>query len=210
MPAHTEAYPAHAAARVWKPAAGGAAADPRRTGQIGYSPQPLRVLTHPCNVSDDIITFGRLERRSRRDADEAIESLFDTHYPRMVYTAFSLVGDSDPAEQLAQEAYLRFWRRWRWISHPQAAPMYLQRTVVNLARESIRRRMIERRVLKARSMERPPATEPDAAPVLELRRAIAGLPKRKRECVVLRHLLGLSESETAELLGVSVQRPGAR
>jgi len=26
---------------------------------------------------------------------------------------------------LAQEAYLRLWRRWRWISGPQAAPLYL-------------------------------------------------------------------------------------
>jgi len=154
-------------------------------------------------VPDDIITFGGPERRSRRDADEAVESLFHAHYPRVVYTAFSLVGDWDLAEQLAQEAYLRLWRRWRWISDPQAAPMYLQRTVVNLSRETIRRRVIERRVLRARDLE-PAAPAPDAAAVAELRRAVATLPMRKRECVVLRYLLGLSEAETADLLGISV------
>lgn len=155
-------------------------------------------------MPDDVITFGRPERGPTRYADESIESLFHAHYARIVYTAFSLVGDWDLAEQLAQEAYLRLWRRWSWIADPQAAPSYLQRTVVNLSRETMRRRVIERRVLKARSMERPPATGPDAADVVELRRAITALPARKRECIVLRYLLGLSEAETAGLLGVSV------
>ena len=157
-------------------------------------------------MADDIITFGGPERLSRRDADESVESLFHAHYPRIVYTAFSLVGDWDLAEQLAQEAYLRLWRRWRWISDPQAAPMYLQRTVVNLSRETIRRKVIERRALRTKGaadrVAAPPA--PDTAAVVELRRAVAALPVRKRECVVLRFLLGLSEAETAGLLGISV------
>jgi RNA polymerase sigma-70 factor (sigma-E family) len=155
-------------------------------------------------VPDDIISFGGPERRSRREADESVESLFHAHYPQVVYTAFSLVGDWDLAEQLAQEAYLRLWRRWRWISDPQAAPMYLQRTVVNLSRETIRRKVIERRALRTRGAERAAAAGPDPAALVELRRAIAALPVRKRECVVLRFLLGLSETETAELLGISV------
>jgi RNA polymerase sigma-70 factor (sigma-E family) len=155
-------------------------------------------------VPDDIISFGTPERRSRREADESVESLFHAHYPRLVYTAFSLVGDWDLAEQLAQEAYLRLWRRWRWISDPQAAPMYLQRTVVNLSRETIRRKVIERRALRIRGADRVAAPRPDPAALIELRRAIAELPSRKRECVVLRFLLGLSEAETAELLGISV------
>jgi RNA polymerase sigma-70 factor (sigma-E family) len=155
-------------------------------------------------VADDIITLGGSERRSRREADESVESLFHAHYPRIVYTAFSLVGDWDLAEQLAQEAYLRLWRRWRWISDPQAAPMYLQRTVVNLSRETIRRNVIERRALRIKGSDRAALPEPDPAAVVELRRAVAALPARKRECIVLRFLLGLSEAETAGLLGVSV------
>ena len=155
-------------------------------------------------MPDDIITFGRPEGRSRREADESVESLFHAHYGRIVYTAFSLVGEWGLAEQLAQEAYLRLWRRWRWISDPQAAPMYLQRTVVNLSRETIRRKVIERRALRTRGADLAAPAGPDPAAVVELRRAIACLPVRKRECVVLRFLLGLSEAETAALLGISV------
>lgn len=157
-------------------------------------------------MADDIITFGvpKPGAGRRRDADEAIESLFHACYPRLVRTGYALLGDWDLAEQLAQEAYLRLWRRWRWIADPQAGPAYLQRTVVNLSRETIRRRMIERRVLNAGRRELPAAAATDAAAVVELRRAIAALPARKRECVVLRYLLGLSEAETAAALGISV------
>ena len=156
-------------------------------------------------MGDDIITLGGPERRDTdRDAAAAIEALFHAHYPRLAYTAYSLTGDRDLAEQLAQEAYLRLWRRWRWIADPQAAPAYLQRTVLNLSRETIRRKVIERRALRARGLDRPPETEPDTAEIVELRRAIAALPARKRECVVLRFLLGMSEAETASVLGVSV------
>jgi RNA polymerase sigma-70 factor (sigma-E family) len=157
-------------------------------------------------VADDIITFDVPERGTdpRRGADEAIESLFHACYPRLVRTGYALVGDWDLAEQLAQEAYLRLWRRWRWIADPQAAPTYLQRTVVNLSRETIRRRVIERRVLNAGRRQPPAAAATDSAAVLELRRAIAVLPVRKRECVVLRYLLGLSEAETAGVLDISV------
>jgi len=156
-------------------------------------------------VPDDIITFGAVNRGPDpgRGADEAIESLFHAFYPRLVRTGYALVGDWDLAEQLAQEAYLRLWRRWRWLKDPQAAPMYLQRTVVNAARDTIRRRVIERRALNAGAEPSAP-TPADPADVIELRRAIAALPARKRECVVLRYLLGLSEAETADALGISV------
>jgi RNA polymerase sigma-70 factor (sigma-E family) len=151
-------------------------------------------------MADDIISSGM----RKRDRDEAIESLFYACYPHLVRTAFGLTGDWDLAEQLAQDAYLRLWRRWRWIADPQAAPAYLQRTVVNLARETIRRRVLERRVLHSRSTPPPRAAAPDPAADLDLRRAVAALPARKRACVVLRYLVGMSEAETAEVLGVSV------
>lgn len=129
-------------------------------------------------MADDIINFGAAERGSGHGhgADAAIESLFHACYLRLVRTGYSLTGDWDLAEQLAQEAHLRLWRRWRWLKDPAAAPMYLQRTVVNASRQSIRRRIIERRVLNA---ERPepiaaPAADPDDA--VEVRRAVAALP----------------------------------
>ncbi len=130
-------------------------------------------------MADDIITLGGPERGhgQGRDADQAIESLFHACYPHLVRTGYALIGDWDAAEQLAQEAYLRLWRRWRWIADPQAAPAYLQRTMVNLSRETVRRRIAERRALGSGTAGDRAAAAPDALAAVELRRALAGLPR---------------------------------
>jgi RNA polymerase sigma-70 factor (sigma-E family) len=141
------------------------------------------------------------------DRDRAVEELFFRMYPQLVRTAFALIGDWALAEQLVQEAFLRVWRRWGWLRDPQAAPAYLHRAVVNLAREAVRRRVSERRALVRggfgdRDDCQQNAEEPHVG--VALRQAIETLPYRKRACVVLRYLTGLSETETADALGVSV------
>jgi RNA polymerase sigma-70 factor (sigma-E family) len=154
-------------------------------------------------VADDVVSS--LTRASNRD--EAIEVLFFALYPRLARTAFGLVGDWDLAEQLAAEAFLRLWRRWPWLRDQQAAPAYLQRTVVNLARGSVRRMVAERRALARGGIQwlgEAAVDGSDLAADLALRRAVAALPYRKRACVVLRYLVGLSEAETADVLGVTV------
>jgi len=148
-------------------------------------------------VADDTVSSGMWSS----DRDAAIQALFHVGYPRLVHTAFAIVGDWGLAEQLAQESYLRLYRRWRWIRDPQAAPAYLQRTVLNLSRSSIRRRLLERRTL---TDIRDPSSEPDPVSGVALRHAIAALPARRRACIVLRYLADLSEAETADLLGISV------
>jgi RNA polymerase sigma factor (sigma-70 family) len=156
-------------------------------------------------MRDDIITLGGTGRLSRGDADESIEMLFDEHYPRIVYTALALAGDWEAAERLAREAYLRLWRRWRWIADQQIAPLYLQRTMVNLSRTSAWRAMVERLGPLASFAARDRGSPSDPESVTPLRRSLAGLPARERECVVSRCLIGFSESDTADLLGISTR-----
>jgi RNA polymerase sigma-70 factor (sigma-E family) len=132
--------------------------------------------------------------------DEAIATLFFAFYPRLVRTGYSLTGDWAVAEELAQEAFTRLWRRWRWIRDPETAPAYLYRTVVNLGNSAIRRRALERRVASFRA-EQPDGPDPVAD--MDLRLAIAVLTPRKRACVVLRYLVGMTEVQTAQILGVS-------
>jgi RNA polymerase sigma-70 factor (sigma-E family) len=147
-------------------------------------------------VTEDIAASGR----EIPDRDEAIAALFVALYPKLVRTGYSLAGDWALAEELAQEAFMRLWRRWRWIRDPETAPAYLYRTVVNLGNSTIRRRALERRVASFRT-EQP--TGPDPVADLDLRRAISALTPRKRACVVLRYLVGLTEAQTAQILGVS-------
>jgi len=140
-----------------------------------------------------------MDRLSRR---EALALLYQRHYAELVRLAFALTNDWAAAEDLAQEAFVRAWRSERNIRDPRSAPAYLCTCVVNLARRSLRRRLLERRAWHWRGAgDLRPA---DPGETLDLLRALACLPARKRACVVLRFYLDLSEADTAAALGVSV------
>jgi RNA polymerase sigma-70 factor (sigma-E family) len=147
-------------------------------------------------VTDDTVTSGR----QIPDREEAIANLFYACYPQLVATGYGVSGDWAVAEELAQEAFVRLWRRWRWLRDPEAAPAYLHRTVVNLGNSAIQRRVLERRTAAFRSGQ-PVEAGPEAS--MELQQAIGALSPRKRACVVLRYLVGMTEAQTAQALGIT-------
>jgi RNA polymerase sigma-70 factor (sigma-E family) len=147
-------------------------------------------------VTDDTVTWGR----QILGREEAIATLFYACYAQLVATGYGVAGDWAVAEELAQEAFVRLWRRWRWLRDPEAAPAYLHRTVVNLGNSAIRRRVLERRVATFRSWQLVEAG-PEAG--MELQQAIGALSPGKRACVVLRYLVGVTEAQTAQVLGIA-------
>lgn len=88
----------------------------------------------------------------------------------------------------------------------QSAPAYLRTTVVNLARTSLRRRQKEAREAQEAGAGRDAEQSElsGSGTRVDVLGALASLPQRKRECVVLRYYLDLSEAQTAQALGVSV------
>jgi RNA polymerase sigma-70 factor (sigma-E family) len=131
-----------------------------------------------------------------------LDLLYQEHYGDLVRVAFLLTGDRGLAEDLTQEALLRAWRDWDRIRVMDSASGYVRGIVVNLARSSLRRRLLE---LRHRMVEvaRPVAPD-DPSRRVDLQRALARLPLRKRACVVLRYYAELSETEVASALGISV------
>jgi len=137
---------------------------------------------------------------ARPGRDEALSHLFEAHYADTVRLAFYLTSSWPVAEDLAQEAFVRLWRRWGGLRDHHAALGYLRTTVVNLSRSALRRRLLELRHQQTSSQEE---HEVDPVARLDIARALAGLPAGKRACVVLRHLVDLSVEETAAVLGIS-------
>jgi RNA polymerase sigma-70 factor (sigma-E family) len=140
-----------------------------------------------------------MDRPSRR---EALALLYERHYAELVRLAFALTNDWALAEDLAQEAFVRVWRSWGNLRDPRSASAYLRTCVVNLARRSLRRRLLERRAWRWRGTGDLRPADPGES--VDLLRALACLPAHKRACVVLRFYLDLSEADTAAALGVSV------
>ncbi|WP_433334385.1 sigma-70 family RNA polymerase sigma factor [Spirillospora sp. CA-294931] len=140
-----------------------------------------------------------------RPPGEAYTELFDSHFWGLVRLA-RLLGADDP-EDVAQEAFVRLHRKHRTLRDPNAALAYLRSTVCNLTRNRLRHlRMARLRHVKLADRALADSAEQTVVhreSVRELLAALAQLPRRQRECLVLRYWLDLSERETAEALGVA-------
>ena len=142
-----------------------------------------------------------LETTSVASADEAIDDLYREHHARFVRLAFLLTGETGVAEEVVQEAYVGVWRAWGRIRDRQAAAAYLRKAVVNLSTSFLRRRTLE---LRHRVRRIDDAVQIDPGARIDVLRAVAALPPRQRACVALRFYEDLSESQTADVLGISV------
>jgi RNA polymerase sigma-70 factor (sigma-E family) len=140
-------------------------------------------------------------------APPTVAEIFLAHYAGIARLA-AMLGADDP-EDLAQEAFARLYRRREALRDPNAALAYLRATVCNLTRNQVRRLHVARRWLSAEQQEAG-QTAAYEQPVLtseehsELRAALAALPPRQRQALVLRYWLDLTYGDIAEVMGVSV------
>jgi len=140
-------------------------------------------------------------------ADEAVTRLFSAHYRQLVRLAVLLLADRAVAEELVQDAYVQLHARWGRLREPHKALGYLRASVVNAARSAQRRRGVADRYTASLP---PPASAPSAEfgalgalAHAEVVAALRALPTRQREALVLRYYLDLSESEIADVMGIS-------
>ena len=134
---------------------------------------------------------------------ERLEELYRVQVAPLQRLAFLLTGDHHLAEDLTQQAFVRFYRRFGDLRDASAAPAYLRRTVVNLARSHHRRGRRERERLET------VARLPEAVAERSLEdhdlivRTLASLPYRQRAAVVLRFYEDLTEHQAADVLRCS-------
>lgn len=139
-------------------------------------------------------------RGTRRRHDEDFVDFVNGSSARLLTVAWMLTADPHRAEELVQECLERVYVRWARVrtGNPHA---YARRVLVNLHTDSWRKG--RREVLTALVPDQPVAAGRGGDRV-DLVRALQQLPRRERQCVVLRHYLDLSEQQTADALGVSL------
>ncbi|HVT20298.1 MAG TPA: sigma factor, partial [Mycobacteriales bacterium] len=76
-----------------------------------------------------------------------LAALYVVHYPSLVRLAALLLDETAACEDVVQEAYIRLAasRRMERMRDPEAGLSYLRTTVLNLARSTLRRRMVATR-----------------------------------------------------------------
>jgi RNA polymerase sigma-70 factor (sigma-E family) len=139
------------------------------------------------------------------EADEFVSDLYQAHALALARVAKLLLGDQQSAEDAVQDAFLSLYQALpRLKDHDQILP-YLRAAVINRSRSVLRAR---RRAALRRVQHEPPVSSAEsAAMVTEDRRAVlaavARLPRRAREVLVLRYYLDLADQEIAAALRVS-------
>ena len=158
------------------------------------------------------------DRRDRRLLDgvrsgdvDALQSLIADYWRPLLGYAHRLLGDADGANDLVQEAFVRFWERREALRLQSSGRILLYTIVRNLASNDRRSAAIRGRDDLVRRIPRPPppATPADLLEARELKtameRAIEALPPRRREVLLLAKFDELSRQEIADLLGLSSQ-----
>ena len=130
----------------------------------------------------------------------------------MAYAARLLSGDRAEAEDVAQETMLRLWRVARdWRQGETKVTTWAYRVATNLCidRQRSKRRRGQVTLDAAPEPEDgAPSAEgrmQDARRMAALEAALADLPERQRQAVVLRHIEGLSNPEIAAVMEIGVE-----
>jgi len=134
-----------------------------------------------------------------------LEDLYRQHRMRLVRLAILLVDEPATAEDVVQEAFTGLHRHWSGLRDAAAAVGYLRTAVVNGSRSVLRRRKTARdyvppHTANARSAESLAMLTAEHQAVVN---ALAKLPPRQREVLVLRYYGDMSEAEIAEATGIS-------
>jgi RNA polymerase sigma-70 factor (ECF subfamily) len=132
------------------------------------------------------------------ERDEQFRGVYAALYPKVAGYAWNLTRDREAAHDVAQETFARLFDRWDRLDDPVA---YGFRIATNLARDAWRRADNDRRRaddLASQARSAPPA---DHALDADVRLAVARLPRRYRQLVLLHYYADLPLPEIASALG---------
>lgn len=141
-----------------------------------------------------------------RSFDEAFRREFDEHFPSLFRYLDRLSGDPDLAADVAQDAFLRLYRRGGLPEDTRSWLVVVARNLFWNARARSRRRrrlLVDDRGRRAMADANPsPAMDLETARRREIvRRALDSLPEREGEMLLLRYE-GFRYREIAEMLGM--------
>ena len=130
---------------------------------------------------------------------------FDEFYaaelPRLVALARGLCP-AHLAEDVAQEAMLVAYRRWREVIELERPDLWVRRTCANLAVSQFRRRMVELRATARLAGRRQPMPQLSEAGE-EFWAAVRSLPQRQAQSAALRYVYDMPLADIAETMGCS-------
>lgn len=141
--------------------------------------------------------------------EEAFRRLYDRHTPRLLRFVLRLTAGMgrQTAEETVQETWIRAVERFDRFDGRSGLDTWLHGIALNVVREDRRRRPEDRHArLTDGERASPAATDSpiDAETRIDLERALARLPRGRREVLVLHDLYGYTHADVAASLGISI------
>lgn len=143
------------------------------------------------------------EAESAKVDQPTFSVFFHDEHPRLVAVAHALTGDRGQAEDIAQEALLRAYRRWDVVGGYDKPGAWVRRVVLNLATSGRRRRRSEHRAV-LRLAAAPPASTSDpvdSVVAADVWAVVRALPRQQRAAITLHYLADESVADIAVALG---------
>jgi RNA polymerase sigma-70 factor (ECF subfamily) len=140
------------------------------------------------------------------------ERLYQASYGKILGTLTAMLGDRAAAEDCAQDAFERAYKKWATWQPIAPAEAWVHRIAINAA-VSYRRKMKLREVGEViRRMGRPegPPDPQDQIERRDLAEALAKLPPKQAAAIVLRHYHGYTNRAIAQALGIPERTVASR
>jgi RNA polymerase sigma-70 factor (sigma-E family) len=137
------------------------------------------------------------------EAPPELTAFVGASYSRLVRVLTLYSGSREVALDVAQDALVRLCRDWERVKKHDNPQAWLLQVGFNLARSGARRRAAERRALARMPTPTSTSATDTLSEVVDVRRALAALPPRRRQVIILRYYLGYTVGETADLVGCS-------
>ena len=142
----------------------------------------------------------------------AVREMVTRKLPRVLAMATRMLGDRAEAEDVAQETFVRIWKHAaRWKVGTARFDTWMHRVVLNLCYDRLRGQRGQREEPAEDAADIvDPAKRPDEQFDERSRgdrvgAALARLPARQREALVLHYYQELSNEDAAALMGVSIE-----
>lgn len=140
------------------------------------------------------------------------ERLYQASYGKILGTLTSMLGDRAAAEDCAQDAFERAYKKWATWQPIAPAEAWVHRIAINAA-VSYQRKMKLREVGEVIRRIGRPGLAPDPQELAEHRDlaiALAKLPPKQAAVIVLRHYHGYTNRAIAQALGIPERTVASR
>ncbi|MFW5712777.1 MAG: RNA polymerase sigma factor [Spirochaetota bacterium] len=140
---------------------------------------------------------------------EAFQAVYDKTFNAIVRVAYHITLDADVAEDICQEAFIRFYHRTIPFPSEDQARYWLIRVAKNLSFNYYKRKKRERSVLERYSFEPKPHERNGEELLMRseteklVHRAVERLPESLRSVIVLKEYGNLSYYEIGKVLHIT-------